>query len=156
MTVTAVHPGGSNTFQPSLEATRNMQVDFSRNPKSFALNRWLYIVPVNKMTGLYARMTVEEAGRLLNDGEDEWALGEDAPDNKGRMEKFEFPTYTTRRRQFGYRIPGETAEPYHRPAGHDAADASRRDEGADHRQLAIRPHVGRYGHDGRRRPDGCR
>jgi hypothetical protein len=110
MTVTAVHPGGSNTFQPSLEATRNMQVDFSRNPKSFALNRWLYIVPVNKMTGLYARMTVEEAGRLLNDGEDEWALGEDAPDNKGRMEKFEFPTFTTRRRQFGYRIPGETAE----------------------------------------------
>lgn len=110
MAVVAVHPGGSNTYQPSVEATRNMQVDFSRNPKSFALNRWLYTIPVDKMIGLYTRMTVEEAGRLLNDGEDEWPIGEDAPDNKGRTEKHEFPAYTTRRRQFGYRIPGETAD----------------------------------------------
>jgi hypothetical protein len=111
MAVVAVHPGGApNTFVPSIEATRNMQVDFSRNPKSFALNRWLYIVPVDKMLGLYTRMTVEEAGRILNDREHAWPLGNDAPQFIGRTEKFGFPSYQTKRWAFGYRIPTETAE----------------------------------------------
>lgn len=111
MSTTAVHPGGApNTFVPSTEATRNMQVDFSRNPAAFPINRYLYIVPVNKMVGVYTRQTVEEAGRLLNDNEDHWPLGEDAPEDRGRTEKFEFPTYSTRRRRFGYRLPGEAVD----------------------------------------------
>lgn len=110
MTTTAIHPGGANTFVPSTEATRNMIVDFSRNIQSFALNRYLYIVPVDKMVGIYTKMTVEEAGRLLSQGEDAWPVGTPRPKNAGRTEKFEFPKYSTFRRQFGYEIPGETAE----------------------------------------------
>lgn len=110
MTTTAVHPGGANTFVPSPEATHNMRVDFSRNINSFPLNRYLYIVPVTKMVGIFTRMTVEEAGRLLNGGEDAWPVGTARPRNAGRTEKFELPKYSTFRRQFGYEIPGETAE----------------------------------------------
>lgn len=110
MALVAVHPGGANTYVPNTAATKNMQVDFSRNPGSFPINRWLYIVPVDKTVGLYTRMTVEEAGRLLNDGEDVWAYGEDEPQDRGRTEKFELPSYRTIRRRFGFRIPKETAE----------------------------------------------
>lgn len=106
-----VYPGGApNTFVPSTEATRNMIVDFSRNIQSFPLNRYMYLVPVTKMVGIYTRMTIEEAGRLLNTGEDMWALGTPRPRNAGRTEKFEMPAYRTVRRQFGYEIPGEAAE----------------------------------------------
>jgi hypothetical protein len=87
-----------------------MQVNFSRNPNSFALNRYLYIVPVDKTVGLYTQMTVEEAGRLLNSGEDLWPYGEDEPQDRGRVEKFQFPSYGTLRRRYGFRIPMETAE----------------------------------------------
>lgn len=110
MTLTAVHPGGSNTYVPSTAATKNMQVDFSRNPQAFALNRWLYIVPVDKTVGLYTRMTVEEAGRILNNGEHLWPYGEDEPQDRGRVEKFELPAYRTRRFHHGFRIPQETAD----------------------------------------------
>ena len=106
-----IHPGGApNTYVPSTEATHNMIVDFSRNVQSFALNKYLYIVPVSKMVGVYTRMTIEEAGRLLNDNEDAWPLGVDAPEDRGRVEKFEFPTFHCKRRRFGFRIPKETAE----------------------------------------------
>lgn len=113
MTLTAVHPGGApNTYVPSTEATHNLIVDFSRNVQSFALNKWLHIVPVTKMVGLYTRMTVEEAGRLLSaTGLNRlWLLGNDAPEHRGETEKFAFPTYRTNRYNFGFRIPKETAE----------------------------------------------
>jgi hypothetical protein len=113
VTLTMVHPGGApNTFVPSTEATRNMIVDYSRNVQSFALNKWLYIVPVTKMVGLYTKMTVEEAGRMLNSDarDDYWPLGQDAPDDRGRMEKFDFPSFHTKRYRRGFRIPGEVAE----------------------------------------------
>lgn len=110
MTTTAIHPGGANTFVPSTEATQNMIVDFSRNVNSFALNKYLYIVPVTKMVGIYTRMTVEEAGRILNGNERNWPIGTPRPRNAGRREKFEMPKYGTERYHFGYEIPGETSD----------------------------------------------
>jgi len=113
VTLTMVHPGGApNTYVPSTEATHNMIVDFSRNPNSFALNKWLYIVPVTKMVGLYTKMTVEEAGRLLSATglNRQWPLGNDAPEHRGELEKFDFPKYGTKRYNFGFRIPQETAQ----------------------------------------------
>lgn len=111
--MTAVFPGGAtNTYVPSTEATNNMQVDFSRNPDSFALNKYIQIVPVKKDVGYYTEMTVEQAGRILNtDLKDHlWADGEDAPTHNGGTEKFEFKPYTTKRHVYGYRIGGKAAE----------------------------------------------
>ena len=106
MATTAVYPSGTNTFQPSIEASNKLIVDFSRNIKDFALNQWAQVIPVKKNVGLYVLMTVEQAGRILNtDGADfAWPDGQNAPDNNDGTEKFEFPSYTTKRKQFGFNL----------------------------------------------------
>lgn len=107
--MTAVRPGGSNTYIPSTEATNNLIVDFSRNVNDFALNRYCQIVPVTKDVGRYIKMTVEEAGRLLNDADDIWQDGDDAPHFRGETESFEFLPYETTRRAKGFRIGAKAA-----------------------------------------------
>lgn len=110
--MTAVHPGGSNTYIPSTEATNNLVVDFSRNPKSFAVNKYVQIVPVTKDVGRYIEMTIEEAGRVLNTSlaDHQWPDGDDAPDFHGNTEKFEFKEYATKRVAYGYRIGSKAAK----------------------------------------------
>ncbi len=103
----ASYPGGApNTFVPSTVATNNLVVDFSRNPKSFPLNRYVEITPVTKGVGLYTEMTVEEAGRMLNSDakDDVWADGEDAPSGRGNTESFAFKPYQTTRYTKEFRI----------------------------------------------------
>lgn len=110
--MTAVFPGGAtNTYVPSTEATNNMVVDFSRNPRSFKINEYLQIVPVTKDVGYYTSMTIEEAGRILNTSIKDhlWADGEDAPSDKGQTESFEFLAYQTKRYFFGFRIGQKAA-----------------------------------------------
>lgn len=105
--MTAVYPGGAtNTYVPSTEATNNMVVDFSRNPQSFPLNRYVQIVPVTKDVGYYTSFTVEEAGRVLqsNLSDRKWADGDDAPTDRGGTESFEFLPYGTQRYTWGFRI----------------------------------------------------
>ena len=107
MTVTAAFPGGApNTFVPSTEATGNMVVDYSRNVNDFALNSYVQIVPVTKSVGLYTFMTVEEAGRITDStGADSlWPDGEDAPDDRGGTESFQFLPYQCQRRSKQFRI----------------------------------------------------
>lgn len=104
----AVFPGGApNTFVPSLEASGKLCVDFSRSPDSFAINEYCQILPTDKNVGVYAKMTVENAGRLLNS---EWAEGDDAPSGRGNTESFEFPTFKTLREAFPFRIGQMTAD----------------------------------------------
>lgn len=105
--MTAVFPGGStNTYVPSTEATQNLVVDFSRNPKSFALNKYAQIIPVTKDVGYYTSMTIEESGRILrtNISDRRWADGDDAPSDRGATESFEFLPYQTKRYSYGFRL----------------------------------------------------
>jgi hypothetical protein len=98
--MTAVFPGGGpNTYVPSAEATKGLVVDFSRNVESFALNKWIQIIPVTKSVGYYLKMTVEQAGRLLSSTLTDmiWPDGNDAPSGRGNTEKFEFLAYGTTR-----------------------------------------------------------
>lgn len=108
----AVFPGGApNTYVPGTDATGNLTVDYSRNVDSFPLNRWLQIIPVNKTVGLYTKMTIEQAGRVLDTtGNDkEWADGDDAPAGRGNGESFQFLSYLTHRRAFANRIGSKAA-----------------------------------------------
>ena len=105
--MTAVFPGGNtNTYVASTEATQNLVVDFSRNPKSFPINKYLQIIPVTKDVGYYASMTIEEAGRILrtNLSNHLWADGDDAPSDTGQTESFEFLPYQCKRRAYGFRL----------------------------------------------------
>lgn len=109
----ATYPGGgSNTYVPSTDATNNMVVEFSRNPKSFPLNKYISIVPVTKDQGLYTLMTNEEAGRILDTSlaDHFWADGEDEPESRGKSESFEFKPYATKRLHFGFRLGKKSSD----------------------------------------------
>jgi len=97
---------GNNTYIPSTESSGHLFINFSRNPKDFALNEYVQLVPVTKSVGRYIKMTVEEAGRILNtnDSDHLWEDGEDEPSHRGNLEKFAFETFSTQRRVFGYRV----------------------------------------------------
>jgi hypothetical protein len=105
-------PQGSNTYIPSLESSGYLFVNYSRNPDSFAVNKYTQIVPVTKQVGRYTEMTIEQAGRILNTDarEDIWKDGEDEPSDRGDSENFAFKPYTTIRYRKGYRVGHLAAE----------------------------------------------
>lgn len=110
--MTATFPGGNvNTFVPSTQATDNLVIDFSRNPEKFPLNKYCKIVPVSKSVGYYTRLTVEEAGRVLqtNLSDRKWADGDDAPSGRGNSESFEFLSYQTERYVYNFRLGQKSA-----------------------------------------------
>lgn len=108
--MTATFPNQYNTFIPSFEASGKLVVDFSRNPKEFALPEYVQYIPVEKNVGRYLEMTIEMAGRLLNaDGADlAWPDGTEAPKGYGNLESHEFKPFTTKRFATPYNI-GELA-----------------------------------------------
>lgn len=96
----------NNTYVPSHEGTQGMIVDFSRNVNDFPLNKYVQIVPVTKSNGLYLRMTVEEAGRIVNANLADyvWPDGADAPEHTDGTESFEYEPYWTKRTAYGFRL----------------------------------------------------
>jgi len=95
----ATFPAENTGYVPNHEATGKLVVDYSRNVNSFSLNRYAQIVPVTKSVGYYLKMTVEEAGRILNSdlADFVWADGAPAPVGHDGTEKFEFLDYRTER-----------------------------------------------------------
>lgn len=110
MTPPTTTPGQYNTFIPDLAATNGLVVDFSRDPKSFALSEWAQYVPVKKTEGRYVLMTVEMAGRILNTdlADFYWPDEGEAPTGYGNLESFSFESYVTKRYSIPFRM-GELA-----------------------------------------------
>lgn len=102
----ATLPGGNNTFVPNHAASNSMVVDFSRNPKKFAVNEYTQIVPTQNTIGYYLKMTVEEAGRIINsDGSDlAWPDGNDAPTGTDGTESHEFLAFRAARYAPSFRL----------------------------------------------------
>ena len=102
-----VFPSGTNTFVPSFDATGQLTVEFSRNPKDFALNRYVTITPVKKSSGFYMQINPEQAARVMdptNLGEFVWHDGTDAPDGNWGTEAFQWQTYNTLRYAFPFSL----------------------------------------------------
>lgn len=97
--MSAAFPGQFNTFLPNTAATKNLVIDFSRNPNKFALPKYVQYVPVKQNVGRYIEMTVEMAGRILNSDLSDlvWADNNDAPSGAAGQESFEFKGYLTQR-----------------------------------------------------------
>jgi len=94
----AALPSGSNTFVLSHDASHKLRIDFSRDPKKFALNRYAQIVPTPKMAGYYLKMTIEEAARVSATGvEYAWPDGATAPNGQDGTESFEYLGFLTKR-----------------------------------------------------------
>lgn len=103
----AGYPSGSNTFVPSFDASGHLVVQFSRDVKSFAANKYVTLSPVKKSSGYYLRITAEVAARVINSDllrEFVWADGDDAPKGDWNAEAFEFKTFNTQRYAFPFRI----------------------------------------------------
>jgi hypothetical protein len=101
--------GGLNTFVPTFsEATGLIQTEFTRNVKSFALNRYSKLVPVTTVSGYYLKINSDEAVRVIDEKDFRWAYGEDRP--TGVNNDFDFAQFTTKRYEKGFHIPYETAK----------------------------------------------
>jgi len=101
--------GGLNTFVPTFsEATGLIQTEFTRNIKSFPLNRYSKLVPVTTTSGYFLKINSDEAVRVVSENDFRWAYGEDRP--TGVNNDFEFLPFTTKRFEKGFHIPYETAK----------------------------------------------
>lgn len=112
MATSTVFPSGTNTFAPSVEASNSLIVDFGRNPTAFPINQYVQIAPVKNNVGLYVKMTVEEAGRILNSdlANYAWYDGNTAPEHNDGTESFQMPSFTTRRYNYGFNLGDLTIE----------------------------------------------
>lgn len=91
-----VSPGSANTYVPTFsEATGLVQVEFSRNPASFAVNQYSKLIPVTKDTGYYLAIDDEESARITSTNDYVWADGNDAPE--GVQQDHEFTAFRTTR-----------------------------------------------------------
>ena len=102
----AVFPSAQNTFIPNHDATNNMVIDFARNIKKFAVNRYTQIIPVDKVAGYFLKVTIEEAGRILSTELDNftWPDGNDSPTGEDGTESFEFDPYRCQRYAYAFRL----------------------------------------------------
>lgn len=99
--------GGQNVYIPGADGVSGMlQVEFSRSPASFAVNRYSTVIPVSKMDGRYVRLNSTEQVRVQSLAQYNWALGTDRP--TGNYGQVDFKSYLTTRYGFTDRIPTET------------------------------------------------
>lgn len=104
--MTAVLPGGNNTFIPSHEASGKLCVDYSRNVKKFAVNDYSQIVTAPKSVGYYMKATIDEGGRVISDTADDslWSDGENAPGGRDGTSEHEYKAFMTERRVFTFTL----------------------------------------------------
>lgn len=109
---TPVLPGGSNTYIKDFRSSGRLQVSFSRNPNKFALSNYAQIVPVERDSGFYLNINVEQAGRIVstNLSEFAWPDSADAPDANDGTEKFNFKDYRTARYAYPFKLGQKARE----------------------------------------------
>ena len=109
---TPVLPGGSNTYVRTFDAANSLRVEFSRNARDFAVNRYVQIVKVKKDQGYYLRINTEQAGRVLNANLQDhvWPDGADRPQTNDGTEKFHYRSYLTQRRDYDFMLGRKATE----------------------------------------------
>lgn len=106
----ATFPGGNNTFVPSFEASGKLQVELSRNPKSFAVNKYIGVKKAPKSEGKYLFITAQEASRVAAIQNYVWADGADQPTGIDGTESFEFRDFKTHRYASAFRLGNKSIE----------------------------------------------
>lgn len=88
----------ANTFTPVYEASKSIMVDFGRNVKKYAVNKYAQIVTDCPIVGYYLSLGIDTALRASEDGiEFLWPDGKAAPSGNDGVEDFEFKEYRTSR-----------------------------------------------------------
>lgn len=111
-TTTFHGPGPSNVFIPGAgmnpEATRMIQVEFSRNPAKFKVNQYVQFVPGAGQAGYYPEIDTDEAVRVVNQEDYIWPDGDDAPDLG--LRPLRWLKYVTERRAYPFRLGQKTVD----------------------------------------------
>lgn len=108
---TAHHPGPGNVYIPGSGnpgATGQLQVEFSRNPDRFAFNQYVQVVPVAKDSGYYPVLNSMDAVRLVNEEDNLWPDGDDAP--VGRTRRHLWQKWTCERSAYPFTLGNRTVE----------------------------------------------
>ena len=81
-------------------------VAYSRNPKDFAVNKYVTLVPVKRSVGYFLKLTAENAARILSTtaADNVWTDGADSPSGEWNTESHNFVSYNTIRYAFPFRL----------------------------------------------------
>lgn len=105
-------PSVNNTYVRSL-STR-LVTQFSRNPKDFALNRYIQIKDVSKGAGYYLKLDPSNAARIRGgaSGMNEfvWPDGQPRPRRNNGTSEFKFADYTTERFDYDFSLGNKSKE----------------------------------------------
>ncbi len=97
-------PGSRNAYIPALNG--KLIVDYSRNPKDYAINQVAQIIPVDKQEGYWAKFDPTAHNRILGRENRIWYDGQPRPISEGGKQKHDFVRYRTERytdtEPFGY------------------------------------------------------
>ena len=106
------YPGPYDVYVPNTQASGALLVGYSRNAKTFALNRYSQIFPSRQMLGLYYEYTSQSAARVISQtaADDEWADGDPCPPGLNNLESFAAKSYRTKRRAYPYSLGELTTE----------------------------------------------
>ena len=116
----AQYPGQSNTYVKDHAASNYLITQFSRNVKDFPLTKYIQYQDVNKDTGYYLRLNVEQAGRLKGGKLDKyyWPDGADRPRPHDETEKFNWVDFRCHRYDFPFQLGWKSRD----QAGFDLQD----------------------------------
>lgn len=99
-------PGATSVFVPA--ATSMLQVEFSRNPASFALSKYMQIVPGSAMAGLYPELSSSDPVTVVTQEDNLWADGVERP--VGRKRPMRWKRWTAERRTYAFTLGGLTVD----------------------------------------------
>lgn len=108
--MTYVYPSGTNTFVPNPAATGNLQIEFSRNPESFALPQYAAYRGVDKTQGLFWQIDPSEAIRIQGKNDYAWPPSQEAPDGRDGTARFQLAPYTCNRWAFPFTLDSQGVE----------------------------------------------
>lgn len=108
----AGYQSSSSTYVPSFAASGKIQVEFSRNPKKFAINRYIKQIPVKQDSGYYLKITTDEAARItqVNLAQSLWPDGAAANPGDDFRAEHEFPKYKTQRHLTAFSLGDKAVE----------------------------------------------
>lgn len=102
--------GRPSTFTPAFDpqVTGSMQVEFSRSPASFAVNRYSTVVPVSQLSGYYLTLDTTATIRVVTPQDFQWPVGTDRPTGSNR--KFAMTPWSVMRYDDSVNLPYETVD----------------------------------------------
>lgn len=98
------NPNSSNVFVPG--AQQQLQVEFSRNPARFNINRYVQWIPTDKPIGFYPELSTSDAVRVVNQSNFLWPDGTDRP--AGNTRGLRWKKFACERRAYDFTLGHRT------------------------------------------------